>query len=96
MAELGNAGWDPICFTTDEGYRYWLPALARLALLPGDYYVDQFLFHLENRLHVFDDAERPVVRAFVDYLLVRRWDEISGTVFDLHTTGRILDALAPV
>jgi hypothetical protein len=47
LTELGNPGWDPICFISVEGFHYYLPALSRLALgqVP-EYYLDQFLFHL--------------------------------------------------
>ena len=36
---LGHAGWDPITFATDTGFRYYLPALIRMALTQtgGDY-----------------------------------------------------------
>ena len=29
IADVGNAGWDPICFVTNEGFQYYLPALVR-------------------------------------------------------------------
>ncbi len=50
IADVGNPGWDPICYITDEGFRYYLPALARLALAApleaGGWYMPQLLFHL--------------------------------------------------
>lgn len=48
LKELGNPGWDPICFTTDQAFQYYFPAMARLAIEgSGDsYYVNQFLFHV--------------------------------------------------
>ena len=36
LDELGKPSWDPMCFATDEGYRYYMPALARLALGSGN------------------------------------------------------------
>jgi hypothetical protein len=45
MDELGNPGWDPICFASDPAFVYYMPAMVRLAL-SSEYYVDQFLFHL--------------------------------------------------
>ncbi len=52
MAELGNAGWDPLCFASDVGKAYYMPALARLALAPVDpergWYGEQLLFHLSS------------------------------------------------
>jgi hypothetical protein len=48
--DVGNPGWDPICFVTPEGFAYYLPALARLALSEPDpardSYVSQLAFHL--------------------------------------------------
>ena len=34
-ADLGTLGWDPINFTTDEGWAYYFPALARFAVMPA-------------------------------------------------------------
>lgn len=56
MEQLGNPGWDPICFSSAEGIKYYFPAMVRLSIdtIHGDYYFDQMLFHLsyageENR-----------------------------------------------
>jgi hypothetical protein len=49
LEDVNNAGWDPICFATAEGFRYYLPALVQLALTSatsGDWYLPQFLLHL--------------------------------------------------
>jgi len=50
VADVGNPGWDPICFVTDLAFFFYLPALARLALdrpLDGHgWYFEQLLFHL--------------------------------------------------
>lgn len=50
VEDVGNAGWDPICFVTDQAFFYLFPALARLALDPPSYgygwYLEQLLFHL--------------------------------------------------
>ena len=37
IEDVGNPGWDPICFISPEGFAYYLPALARLALAEPDY-----------------------------------------------------------
>lgn len=50
MAELGNAGWDPMCFCSAEGMGYYFPALVRLSLdtaNDGEFYFEQLLFHLQ-------------------------------------------------
>jgi hypothetical protein len=48
--DVGNPGWDPICFVSSEGFAYYLPALVRLTLAPLDalhgWYGNQLLFHL--------------------------------------------------
>lgn len=43
--ELGNPGWDPICFASDEAFLYYMPAMLRVAFEDVDY-IDQLLFHL--------------------------------------------------
>ncbi|TFZ06032.1 hypothetical protein EZ313_05120 [Ramlibacter henchirensis] len=74
-ADVGNPGWDPICFTSAEGFAYYFPALARLALAEPSrehgWYADQLLFHLssgfkENTYYLHCDADR---RAAVARLL---------------------------
>src|SRR5260370_33319542 len=49
IEDVGNPGWDPICFISPEGFAYYVPALMRLALSqPGEPYGwdgQQFLFH---------------------------------------------------
>ncbi len=50
IEDVGNPGWDPLCFTSAEGLLYYLPALGRLALADPtdklDWYVPQLHFHL--------------------------------------------------
>lgn len=50
IEDVENPGWDPICFTTPEGFAYYMPALVRLALAepvePHAWYGGQLLFHL--------------------------------------------------
>lgn len=50
MNELGMPSWDPICFCSNEGKKYYMPALIRLSLetINDDFYLDQFLFHMSN------------------------------------------------
>jgi hypothetical protein len=53
VADVGNPSWDPICFISGEGFNYYFPTLARLALAdPADghgWYFEQLLFHLNDR-----------------------------------------------
>lgn len=48
---FGSAGWDPITFSSGEGFLYYFPVLARFALLPdlwvnNDWYGTQLISHL--------------------------------------------------
>jgi hypothetical protein len=45
LQELGNPGWDPMCFANEEAFLYYLPAMMRL-MFEDPYYIDQVLFHL--------------------------------------------------
>jgi hypothetical protein len=45
LAELGNPGWDPMCFANKQAFAYYLPAMVRLAFA-DTYYMDQLGFHL--------------------------------------------------
>ena len=71
LNELGNPGWDPICFVSSiDGFRYYLPAFARLSCGKGDdYYLGQFLFHLNSgRISELSQAERTAVADFLEEL----------------------------
>jgi hypothetical protein len=45
LKELGNPGWDPLCFANEQAFLYYLPAMMRL-IFEDPYYIDQVLFHL--------------------------------------------------
>jgi hypothetical protein len=82
---LGHAGWDPMTFATDTGFRYYLPALIRMALTQeGDsYYIDQFLSQLirdgprNSRWQACTAEERAVVVNALHVLLEDRAAEIE-------------------
>lgn len=85
IEDVGNPGWDPLCFTSAEGLLYYMPALGRLALDEPtgglDWYAPQLHFHLtygdtENRLLL---ASSPAQRRAV----VRLLRHIVGTRADL-------------
>jgi hypothetical protein len=83
-SDLGNAGWDPISFITEEGMAYFLPTMARLALLPDalpnhDWYGSRLLWHLwydsgeGNRfLNSFSPKQRHAVHGLLEYLMATR------------------------
>ena len=82
---LGNGGWDPVTFTTEAGFKYYFPALVRVALTAtgDDYYLDQFLFHLnykgdENRFWLaFNKEQRDFTHNVLLHLLDSRAEEIE-------------------
>jgi len=87
LPELGNAGWDPLCFSSADGLRYYLPALIRLTLdtmdNPQETYLDQMLFHLVydgpgNRLFSACSREqRDFVADFLEYLVEKYSSQID-------------------
>ncbi len=91
LAELGNPGWDPLCFSSAEGLIYYLPALVRLTLdtmdNPQETYLDQMLFHLiydgpGNRLFSACSTEqREFVADFLEYLMENHCAPIDEGVF---------------
>lgn len=85
MNELGNPGWDPICFCTAAGIEYYLPALVRLSLqtATSDFYFEQFLFHLEsgggeNRfLRHCSQSQREFIARFIEHMISTYPEEIE-------------------
>ena len=80
LAELGNPGWDPICFACPAGFLYFFPALARLALAPPDpsqdWYGAQLVFHMGYD-HPFDPEQRQAVMRLLHHLLETRLDALA-------------------
>ncbi len=82
---LGHAGWDPMTFATDTAFRYYLPALIRMALTKegDDYYIDQFLSQIirdgprNSRWVACTSEERSVVRKTLHTLLEERTKEVD-------------------
>ena len=86
IAELGNPGWDPMCFCSAEGIEYYFPALVRLSLetaTNGDFYFDQLLFHLEyggmeNRFFQHCSAsQKEFVARFIEHMIATYPDQIE-------------------
>lgn len=102
LRELGNSGLDPIFYITPEAYRYYFPALARLAVdnIASGNFLDLFLFHLrldgyQNRfLKTFSEVERCFVARFLQ-ALNRHYGEIieeRHNPFELEATMKLWDA----
>jgi len=82
LEDVGNPGWDPLCFTSAAGLLYLLPAMGRLALdAPSDergWYVPQLHFHLTydgaaNRILVASStAQRHAVVRLLRHILDTR------------------------
>ncbi len=89
LDELGNPGWDPICFCSDEGKKYYMPAFIRLSLetVHGDYYLGQLLFHLEgdgedNALFLSCSTEqRQFIASFITYMIHRYADQVDSNCY---------------
>ena len=62
IEQLGNPGWDPICFSNNQAFLYYLPAMIRLAF-DKDYYVDQLISHLdsEGRLDALNESQKAAI-----------------------------------
>ena len=84
IEDVGNVGWDPLCFSSAAGIAYYFPKLARLAISPPTdqygWYGDQLLFHLtyggtDNRFLQFCNAQQ---RRAVGQLLRHLQDSPSG------------------
>jgi len=83
---LGHAGWDPMTFATDAGFRYYLPALIRMALTRNgdDYYIDQFLSQVirdgprNSRWLACSVEERAVVLKALHLMLEERTEEVDN------------------
>jgi hypothetical protein len=83
LQDVGHPGWDPICFTTEHAFTYFLPGLCRLALETHNaYYLDQFLFHLDQpgRLDGLSSDQRRALRLFMHHLYDTRLEEIISNM----------------
>ena len=91
LEQLGNAGWDPLCFCSSEGMAYYFPALARLSLAkttdPWDWYGEQLLFHLissSNRNNLCNFCS-PTQRSAIA-TLISHWIETRPSEYLLEST----------
>lgn len=87
-SDLGNAGWDPITFSSADGIGYFFPALARFALLPDvwpdhSWYAGQLLSHLawdgqDNRFLVWcSPLQRRAVHALLAHVAATRKEAVA-------------------
>ncbi|MDO5623558.1 MAG: hypothetical protein Q4G71_02600 [Pseudomonadota bacterium] len=86
--DLGQSGWNPLCFTHAAATAYLFPTLARYALMPRisgrEAYADLLLWNLENEgernrfFSAFTPAQRAAVARFLRHLKATRLEP------DLH------------
>jgi len=77
LEDLGNPGWDPLCFSSMAGLKYYLPAMVRLTLETMDtvQYVASMLFHLvkdgpgNDLVLACNRDQRAFVAAFLVWLI---------------------------
>src|SRR4030095_12988382 len=90
---------DPICFTSPEGFAYYLPAFVRLALAepiePHGWYGSQLLFHLcsdgrrNERVLACTVQESRAVVAFLQHLVETR----SQLADSYHRSDELFQAI---
>ena len=91
VEQLGNPGWDPLCFASSEGFLYYLPALIRLMLntmaKPHERYLDQLLFHLvrdgkdHNLVQACSSEQRVFIAEFLEYLMEQYSAELDECTY---------------
>jgi hypothetical protein len=68
---MGDGGWDPVVFITNpDGFKYFLPALARIAYGTGpDYFLGSFLTYFNaDHVDAFSERQRAAVEALLLHL----------------------------
>jgi hypothetical protein len=100
VEDVGNPGWDPICFITPEGFAYYAPALARLALAEPDptrgTYVPQLAFHLRYdgaqnvRWQHCTAGQRKAVVALLEHMIETR----AALIDESCCADMVVEALA--
>jgi hypothetical protein len=84
LEQVGNAGWDPICFVTIEGFKYIMPGLARLALGRG--YIAEFRFRLnDDRIARFTNEQRLATLDLLEFIR----DEVENGMAEAELSDRI-------
>ena len=101
LNEIGNPGWDPVCYIADDAYGYFMPGFVRLALDgDADYaypYLDQLFFHLghTDRIAAFNAEQRRAVAQLIDYIGENLLDVIIANCLEIdfdHVTANLAAA----
>jgi hypothetical protein len=88
IEDVGNPGWEPMCFTAPAGFAYYLPSLARIVFEEPPYgycwYGNQLFWHLisdgpgnARYLHCSPE-QRKAVTGFVKHLIETRAEQIEA------------------
>ena len=93
LLELGNPGWDPVCFCSDNGKKYYMPAFIRLSLetMREEFYFGQFLFHLEgdgkdnNLFQSCNIEQRKFIIDFIEHVIDKYSKEIELNGYENET-----------
>ena len=82
LDKLGNPGWDPICFASNEAFVYLMPGLIRLVLNHTENYVGQFLFHLDSadRVAVLSKRQCRTLLHVLDYLFMNETEALDNNM----------------
>ena len=68
---MGDGGWDPVTFIKNpDGFKYFMPALARIACATGpEYFLGSFLKYLNaDRVESFTERQRAAAEALLLHL----------------------------
>src|SRR5690242_17899206 len=86
LKEIGNIGWDPVCYLTDEAFCYFMLGFARIALAKPGSYLFQFFLHLNyepsSRIDAFNREQRRAVKQLVDYIGETMPDKVTANMID--------------
>ena len=87
IQKLGNPGWDPICFASNQAFAYLATGLAKLVLEHPDEYIQQFLFHVEQpeRLEYYTPSQAGALIKVLDIIVLEEAAAVdnNGAVDDL-------------
>jgi hypothetical protein len=91
VEQLGNPGWDPLCFASPDGFLYYVPALIRITLetmdKPQERYLDQLLFHLirdgkdHDLVRACSSEQRAFIAGFLEYVIDQYAAEIDECTY---------------
>jgi hypothetical protein len=93
---MGDGAWDPVTFISNpDGYKYFMPALARIACATGpEYFLGSFLTYLHaDRVESFTARQRAAVEALLLHLAEVLGPEIDAGM-DRETYNWALGASA--